>query len=274
MTLQRKIKRYGWRRDPIWVQAPVKYEKADYLKFTETSGSMPVSVLPSSVDLRANCPPVYDQFDLGSCTANAIAGAFEFDILRQKLTDFVPSRLFIYYNERMDDGDVSADAGSSISESIKAVENYGVCPETEWPYNISQFAVKPPTQCYTDGQKNKGLIYAKVANEIIPSVMKLCLSEGNPFVFGFTVYESFESDAVAQTGIVPMPATDATGKITESVVGGHAVMCVGYDDSKKMFLCRNSWGSSWGLAGYFWIPYEYLTNQYLAADFWTLKTVQ
>jgi C1A family cysteine protease len=95
--------------------------------------------------------------------------------------------------------------------------------------------------------------------------MKACLASGYPFIFGFTVYDSFESDAVAKTGIVPMPSK------TELVLGGHAVMAVGYDDSKKWFIVRNSWGEDWGDKGYFYIPYDYLTNKNLASDFWTIK---
>ena len=91
---------------------------------------------------------------------------------------------------------------------------------------------------------------------------------GRPFVFGFTVYESFEGPDVARTGVVPMPGHQ------EKSVGGHAVMAVGYDDSTQTFLVRNSWGSGWGLGGYFMIPYAYLTNHGLANDFWTIKRVE
>lgn len=273
--MNHKVGRYGWKKpSPELIESlkssPVRYSDEVVKKY---SGVMPVGILPSAVDLRPQCPPVYDQFDLGSCTANAGAGAIQFDLMKQKLPVFTPSRLFIYFNERDMDGDVMQDAGSSLSTCVSVLAKQGVCPETEWPYDITKFTVRPPTQCYMDGVKTLAIQYSKVANQIIPSVMKLCLSEGDPFIFGFTVFESFESEQVAQTGIVPMPQTDSTGKITESVVGGHAVMCVGYDDSKEMFLVRNSWGSSWGIGGYFWIPYKYLTNSELANDFWCIKVI-
>jgi C1A family cysteine protease len=94
-----------------------------------------------------------------------------------------------------------------------------------------------------------------------------CLAEGFPFIFGFTVYESFESDAVASTGVAPMPGPG------ERVLGGHAVLAVGYDDADQRFLVRNSWGTKWGNGGYFTMPYAYLTERNLSSDFWTLRTV-
>lgn len=260
--MSHKIGKYGWKKPTQRLEAPVRF-----------TGTEPVGELPAKVDLRAQCPAVYDQEDLGSCTANAGAGAVEFDLLKQKLTDFIPSRLFIYYNERTIDGDIDQDAGSSLSTCVQALSKYGACPESEWVYDISKFAVQPAPQCYADGLKTLAVQYSKVANEIIPSVMKLCLAQGDPFIFGFTVYESFESAQVAATGIVPMPANYSKGNSTEQVVGGHAVMCVGYDNANEWFICRNSWGENWGDKGYFYIPYKYLTDTYLADDFWCVKVV-
>lgn len=253
---QIKIKRYGWKPSLPRLNVPVKYDSR-----------MVVGILPSSVDLRSQCPAVYDQGELGSCTANAIAGAIEFDMIKQKISEFTPSRLYIYYNERDIEKDVTCDCGANLADGIESVSNLGFCPESEWPYDITKFAIKPDPQCYADGLHNKAISYARVANEIIPSVMKLCLSEGNPFIFGFTVYESFESLQVRNTGIVPIPQPN------EKIVGGHAVLCVGYDDSTQRFICRNSWGPTWGQNGYFTIPYEYLTSNTLASDFWTIKVI-
>ena len=98
--------------------------------------------------------------------------------------------------------------------------------------------------------------------------LKSCLASGYPFVFGFTVYESFESQAVAKTGVVPMPAH------TEKVLGGHAVLSVGYDDASQRFIVMNSWSAAWGQKGFFTIPYAYLTDRGLASDFWTISTVE
>jgi C1A family cysteine protease len=146
--------------------------------------------LPTAVDLRQECPPVYDQGQLGSCTANGIAGAIEFDQGKQGNKQFVPSRLFIYYNERAMEGTVNQDSGAQIRDGIKSVAKLGAPPETDWPYDIQKFAQKPPQQAYTDGLQDLVSSYARVPQVL--QQMQGCLASGYPFVFGFTVYESFE----------------------------------------------------------------------------------
>lgn len=225
-----------------------------------------LSMLPTSVDLRSLCPAVYDQGQLGSCTANAIAGALEFDQIKEQQTPYTPSRLFIYYNERAMEGTISTDSGATIRDGIKSVARLGDCPESEWPYDISQFAVQPPVQCYDDALMHKIISYQRVEQNV--EHLKAVLASGYPVVFGFSVYESFESAEVAQSGIVPMPAQN------ETVLGGHAVLAVGYDDATQRFLVRNSWSTSWGVAGYCTMPYAYLASRGLASDFWTIRTVQ
>src|SRR5208337_5008241 len=187
---------------------------------------------------------------LGSCTANAIAGAIEFDRLKQELSDFVPSRLFIYYNERALEHTIDSDSGAQIRDGIKSVGRQGDCSETEWPYVITRFRTRPPAKCYADALKYRAVLYQRLTP--ILNQLKGCLASGYPFVFGFTVYESFESAQVAQTGHAPMPAP------TEASIGGHAVIAVGYDDSQNWFIVRNSWGVGWGIKGYFMMPYAYL----------------
>ncbi|MGH7953476.1 MAG: C1 family peptidase [Limisphaerales bacterium] len=225
-----------------------------------------LAVIPAKADLRAQCPPVYDQGQLGSCTANAIAGAIQFDQLKQKLAQiFTPSRLFIYYNERTMEHTISSDSGAQIRDGIKSVGKLGDCPETEWPYVISKFKTKPAAKCYSDALKYKAVLYQRVTPVL--SQLKGCLASGYPFVFGFTVYESFESPQVARTGHAPLP------KSSEQPVGGHAVMCIGFDDAKEWFIVRNSWGAKWGMKGYFTLPYSYVTSANLADDFWTIRVV-
>lgn len=225
------------------------------------------SALPPSVDLRALCPPVYDQGDLGSCTANAIAGAIEFDQRKESLAQiFTPARLFIYYNERVMENTVSSDSGAQIRDGIKSVGRQGVCPETLWPYVESQFATRPTPACYTVARTHPAVTYNRVAQDT--QQLKACLASGYPFVVGITVYESFESDEVAHSGVAPMP------QASETALGGHAVMAAGYDDASQRFLIRNSWGSDWGMGGYFTLPYAYLADDNLAADFWTIRVVR
>jgi C1A family cysteine protease len=221
--------------------------------------------LPASVNLTSKCPPVYDQGQLGSCTANGIAGAIAFDLKKQKRRGFTPSRLFIYYNERVVEGTVGQDAGAQIRDGIKSVATLGAPPETDWPYIEDKFAARPPAAAYADARKNLASRYYRVVQSL--PQFKGCLAEGYPFVFGFTVYESFESQAVANSGVAPMPASH------EKMLGGHCVLAVGYDDAKRVFICRNSWGKGWGKKGYFTFPYEYLTSANLASDFWTIRAI-
>jgi C1A family cysteine protease len=222
--------------------------------------------IPPSADLTNSCPAVYDQGQLGSCTANAIGAAFQFDEMKQKAPGIaVPSRLFIYYGERVMEGTVGEDSGAMIRDGIKVVAKNGVCSETEWPYDISKFALKPSKKCFDDAKKYKALTYQRLIQD--QNTMKGCLAEGFPFVFGITVYESLMSDAVAKTGIVPMPTTK------EKALGGHAILAVGYDDKTQRFKFRNSWGTSWGDKGYGYLPYAYLTDDNLASDFWTIRAI-
>ncbi len=218
-----------------------------------------MGVLPDHVDLRSQCPPIYDQGQLGSCTANAIAAHLDFNRLKQKEKFIFPSRLFIYFNERADDGDVNSDGGSSIRESAKTVVKQGACPESEWPYNTKLFAVRPPQVCYTDGVKFEALKYFRLKQN--EQAMKACLAQGFPFVCGVSVYESFENSA----GAVPMPS------MSESLMGGHAILIVGY--TKDRWIFRNSWGN-WGMAGYGTLPKDYLLNPGLCNDAWTLRSVK
>jgi C1A family cysteine protease len=224
------------------------------------------TVLPPSIDLRASFPPCYDQGQLGSCTGNAIAGDCEFDMILQKETSFTPARLGIYYLERKLEGTVNQDSGAQIRDGIKVVAKYGVWPETMQPYNITKFKKAPTKAMLKIGATHLALTYERLDGSLLQ--MKTRLASGFPFVFGFTVYESFESTTVAKTGIVPMP------KPTENVLGGHAVLAVGYDDSKSAVLVRNSWGSGWGLNGYFWLPYDYITNPNLADDMWAISRMK
>ena len=243
-------KGYGWRKDHL--------DQRDHLL-----GISKPAPLPTSVDLRPGCPPVYDQLDLGSCTGNAIAAAVDFERKRQGEYFLNPSRLFIYYNERVMEGDVSEDAGAEIRDGIKSVASLGVCPESDWPYDEQEFATKPSPSCYTDALKIRSLGYSVVSQNAFNLKYVLAILK-RPVIFGFSAFDVFESDAVAASGIVPMPGP------TDSPIGGHAVLAVGYNDVDQCFIVRNSWGPDWGDAGYFHFPYAYMLDPNLTSDLWTI----
>lgn len=240
--------KYGWQPD-----IP---DERDYLY----SAIRPVIRLPKKIDLSSQCSRIEVQGKLGSCTAQALAGNLEF--LDRKIdfeyTDV--SRLFIYYNERLIMDTVDYDSGASLRVGIKTLKNDGACAESLWPYVIKRFDRVPSKKCYTEAKKHRIISYHRIKGL---REMQISIAEGYPFVFGFTVYESFESDRVKRTGVVNMP------KKTERAINGHAVMAVGYDQSAKRFIVRNSWGEKWGKSGYFTMPFQYLET--LSADFWTIR---
>jgi len=266
LLVTRDITRYGWRPD-----LP---DHRDHF-FQVQSDS--VLGLPSQVDLRPHCPPVFNQGLIGSCTANAIAGAFEFDLIKQGLHDFTPSRLFIYWNERAIEGTTGTDSGAQIRDGIKVIANLGVPDETLWPYDdtpagydgsfppSSRAAQRPPDTVFAAAKRNEALRYRRVTQDV--NHLRAAIASGFPVVFGFTVFESFEGPDVAATGVAQLPEPD------EQVIGGHAVVLVGYDDHDRTFIVRNSWGDGWGQSGYFTLPYAYVANPQLAHDFWTITTV-
>jgi len=252
-----KNAKLGWKRD-----LP---DPRDF-KFKITSPLL-MQELPLVVDLRDKCPPVYDQGDLGSCGANAMGATFQFEQKKRGFPDFMPSRLYIYYNTRVLEGTVNSDSGVTLRNSMKAMVNDGVCPETMWKYQTCKFKRKPPQECYVEGRKNQVLEYLRVTHTL--NEIKGCLAEGYPITFGMMLYESFMSDEVARSGKVPMPNFNS-----ESSLGGHAVVAVGYDEHKKHFIVRNSWGRGWGDRGYFYLPYQYVTMPNLTADYWIIKLVE
>jgi C1A family cysteine protease len=221
------------------------------------------AMLPRAVDLRSLLPPVYDQGELGSCTANAIAAAMQFNQAQQGFPLWMPSRLFIYYNERALEGTVDQDAGAEIRDGVKVVNRLGACYEALWPYDPARFAERPVEPCYEVGENHVALRYARVPQT--PEHLKAVLAGQECIVFGVMLYESFESDLVAATGDVPMPGR------SERPVGGHCMLAVGYEG--EQVLVRNSWGENWGDRGYCRIPFAYLCDPDLADDFWSITAV-
>ena len=225
----------------------------------------PLVTLPESVDLRQWCSPVDDQGQLGSCTGNSIAGAIDLVDRKYNSKQTQVSRLFIYYYERVMEGDVGTDGGAQIRDGIKVTYTYGAPLETLWPYNISKFTVAPSSAAVADAATRKVTLYEAAADF---NAVQNALASGYPVVIGFDVYSSFESQQVATTGMMPYPNVNQ-----EQLLGGHAVCIVGYDNTKNYFIVRNSWGTSWGDNGYFYMPYQVIQNTNMSSDFWVIKSV-
>jgi C1A family cysteine protease len=265
MPQQRTISKYGWKPD-----------LPDYRDYLAPLHHLTAQHLPDFVDLRTQVPYIYDQKQLGSCTANAINAAINFEMIKQGKPALMGSRLFVYYNERSMEGDIDQDNGAQIRDGLTSVATQGVCLETEWPYDDGPdlFRQKPTDQCYKDALDHKVLQYLRLSNDLLSQ--QSSLAAGYPFVFGFTVFDSFESDAVASTGVVPIPGKN------EQVVGGHAVFSVGYNRTKNKIndippftqIVQNSWSKNWGAQGFFFLPFDFMSSANMSDDFWTIRLVE
>lgn len=221
---------------------------------------------PRESDLRPDMPPVWDQGSAGSCTGFAGNAVWWHRRRCQGDECFIPSHLLTYYNARLIAGWQKYDSGATIRDTMKVLGRWGACSETLWPYDISKLTAAPPRKAYREAERFQSKIYRRVDRDL--DVMRLCLSDNRPIIFGFAVYESFISEEVASTGYVPMPQKG------ERLLGGHASVEVGHIDAEQVKICRNSWGPDWGDGGYFYMPYDFFTNPDLSDDFWTLDLVE
>lgn len=244
--------KYGW--------IPDLPDVRDY-KFT----APPTIELPPIVDNSGMHPIVYDQGKLGSCTANSSALAYDFARVKAGLAAILPSRLMVYYDERVIEGTVKYDSGAMNRDAIKTLADTGVCPEKYWPYTILKFAKRPTQTAYKQAAPHKISLYERINNLSLQD-LKAAIVNNSGFIFGISVYSSFQNPDVAKTGIIPMPDTS-----NEKLLGGHSIFACGYNDNTQMIKGRNSWSDQWGDKGHFYIPYAYLTNQNMADDFWAIE---
>lgn len=240
-------------------------EEKQYLHLT-----LQKAIVPPSFDLRntqTGLPAVIDQGALGSCVSNASSNYVRYLMKKNLKPDYQPSRLFIYYNARvlLEHVDPNEDSGISIVDGCHAVYKYASPNEKIWPYIISQFSVRPSKSAYGKAKLFKKINYYLVNNNL-NDIKNILAIENLPLQIGMAIYSSFETDVVNRTGVVPMPNVQ-----TEKILGGHSVLIVGYDDVSQRFTCMNSWGSNWGLNGYFTVPYEYILDNNLCWELFKMN---
>ncbi|CAF1651549.1 unnamed protein product [Adineta ricciae] len=224
--------------------------------------------LPPKVDLRNDMTTVENQSSIGSCSANALAGAYEYLAKKHHGESIDVSRLFIYYNgrEKEQPSEAITDSGCSMTSAIEALEQFGTCLESIWPYDVSRVNTRPNNEAYQAAKPHTISEALQVSIDL--HEMKSCLAQGFPFVFGLRLFTSF--DKAAKTGAVPMPSASDRSRQSD---GSHALVAVGYSDQSQSFIVRNSWGTDWGDRGYCYIPYDYMTDADLCFDAWTIRKV-
>ena len=219
------------------------------------------------IDMRSQFGPVYDQMQIGSCTANAICGAYK---LLEADKKFNPSRLYVYAKERLcqSPNQPLVDSGSDAAIGLDWIRNHGVCPESDWPYDQNKVNIPPPSKCDIDARSHKltGIHDLTVGtngnqNTVLQN-MCTSLDAGLPVLLAITIYDSFMTEAVASSGVVPMP-----NKKKENLEGGHEVCVVGYQPAQRRFIVANSWASDWGANGFFYLPYDYILDSDLSFEF-------
>jgi C1A family cysteine protease len=220
--------------------------------------------LPEVISLRSGFPGVYDQGRLGSCVFNGLTMMYRYTLIKEGLADLLLSRLFPYYNTRAIEHTVVVDVGASPRDALKTYTHKGDCLETEWPYDVSRFAVKPPMTCYNDALHHKLISYHRIYkwNGLIQNI-RACLAEGYPVGFGIPVFESFPENG---SGDIPLPQPG------EQQMGGHFMVIGGEDHPVNISNVLNSWGPDWGDGGWGTIPDTYLEK--FGMDFWTIRLVR
>jgi C1A family cysteine protease len=234
--------------------------------------------LPPSVDLKEWCSKIEDQQTLGSCTAQACIGLVEYFERKAFGKHIDAARLFLYKVTR-NMLHWTGDTGAFLRTTMGALTLFGVPPEEYWPYIIEDFDKEPSAFCYAFAQNYQAISFYRldppgISKDALLKQIKTDLAGGLPSMFGFTVYSSIAQ--AETTGKIPYPTPG------EKILGGHAVVAVGYDDAMKIkntdsegventgaFLIRNSWGTAWGDNGYGWLPYDYVLHG-LAIDWWSL----
>lgn len=272
---------YGWIKDPpidevfmtrFTARSANTYMDSAGMNFTVDNMPPVFNLLTTLKSPFPDCQKPYNQETIGSCSAQGGVFAFVFEQLKQQnINPIMPSRLDLYYKSRAAQGNINKDSGATISGMMNVLTTEDLCLEKDWPYDVSKYQQNAPDTKYDGLFRGLSAQRIDLSNDntqtAIINQLKTALLSGQPIVFGFMVSESFESDATKRTGMMPIPLP------TERIVGGHCVDIIGYDDSKQSMLCRNSWGTEWGLEGNFYMPYQFVADKSKCFDFWILTAV-
>jgi C1A family cysteine protease len=237
----------------------------DYPEYSDKIYNTPIKnlLVHAYVDLRMNCPGICDKKNINSSVAHAICYVYEYNIIKYDINNiFIPSKLFLYYNQRLIKKTQEYDSGASIRDGLRILDTIGICSEVDYPYNDNELYTKPSEEIYEASFKNKGIEYFK----IIPTIVniKSLLQDKIPIIFGYSVYINFENQVI-EDNTIKLP------KNTDKFIGGDCGVCVGFDDLKKLFIIMNCKGVEWGDKGYFYMPYSYVLNNNLCNNFWIIK---
>jgi C1A family cysteine protease len=233
-------------------------DERDYI-YQDNLLDVPTTYFLNDVEMIQS--PILDQGNIGSCLQNAVYVLFY--ILSK--SNISLSRLQLYMTTRSIDGSsLTEDTGSTVRGCMKAISKYGLCDEKIWPYNVLNFDKLAPSNAFKDLYKLNEFVYTFIKQNV--KSIKQVLSLGNPVVVGILVYSSFENNNASQYGVISLPDIN-----NEKLLGGHAILLIGYDDVKQIFKFQNSWGVGWGDKGYGYIPYSYILSNTLAFDLCTVK---
>lgn len=219
---------------------------------------------PAQLSLSYKLPwekfPIFDQGQMGSCTANAAIVAFRHAAAKVKRRRTNLSRLYLYYKSREYIGTTDNDSGATIRDTFKSMMKHGIAPESLHPYTPSYLTLEPSKEASEAAKSHRIMRYSRVAKNV--EQIKQTLYADAAVVFGFLVHEQFMSGWSSR--MMPMPTA------SEGTIGGHAAVIVGYADTLDAFLIQNSWGRKWKDGGYFWMPYEFVESD-RCFDFWIIE---
>lgn len=238
-------------------------------RFDHVYSGDPGQDVPGAVSLRTS-PfnfPAFDQGPWGSCVGQGVARICRFALRKAGKPDIMPSRMAIYGLGRRLEGTLDSDAGMEIRDGLLVVAADGIVPEDQWDYSESHLTEIPPNSLLHDAKQHKAIEYLRLKRDDDLYHIRHCIAQGWPVTFGFTCYERLDADSTARTGIIPLPRRG------EQVIGGHCMVVDEFNHAKRKVSGYNSWGTAFGDQGRFIMDYEWLLDEGLSDDFWTVRTM-